>query len=1012
MVGRTIGGAYLVLEPIGVGGMGRVYRAEQRMLGRTVAIKFIHPHLLSDQQTLARFYTEARAASRLNHPNSVSIIDFGKTEDDLLYLVMEYLQGKDLATLMNEEGPLPIQRIVDIIIAVLNALGEAHALEVIHRDLKPENVFVERTRSGRDLVKVVDFGLAKLLGGSESDVSITLPGLACGTPDYMSPEQGRGEQMDGRGDLYSVGVLLFELLTERLPFSADTPTNIVIKHIQDPVPDPREIAPQRNISPELVEVIMRAMTKHPADRYQTAEEMIDALRQSAGVTVSRDEDKVTCSSCGTLSPRRKRFCGECGAPLLGSIPVPMRRKSAQMRISLPPQVQRPLAGRTEELAQLQNLRIGTRDQFVSVVLGGEPGIGKTRLLTAVLERAAKEGDFVARVGPHDSGAPVPYWSIATLICFLYDTDRDGLHELLRKTKSDEGSLADAGLSEIIIPTGLKGAEGQSRAGAVACALATGIRSALRRRHAERLVLAVDDIDRCDGLSRSVFKYLPRFVSGLSVFFVAACTSPEPRLLPEGTIPLTLHRIPRNEARSLLTSGAGRTTDVVETDERPLLPLYIEQVQGLGLSLTGSEAAPSRLADIVAQRVQRLNISARRVLQCAAVLGYRCSRATLTSLAGQGTDSAIDSLREQGFVLIDGENIEIVHPFIRDLIEAFIPAEARRELHERAYQLTTDQGAPLEVRAAHAYRAGEAFSALMILEQMGNVAVRRGDFDAAALAYQRGLELGRQELFETGDTILDVAVITFSYKLGDALTRSGDAIGAEGVLREALGLTEPMSRHRGRMMVGLSKVVAVRKRFRDAFRLLDQTLEVARELKSDEIRVESYLGVAWVRNEQGDKHGRAEALKAASDLLPKMTISVLERAAIEVELASVWLETGEQKKAQAKLDDAEPLAWQAEAPYLLGKISLLLGQLAVRIGDQALAFDHFHRAMRFAAQAGDAETVQACEATLAALDAEFDTIMEPVGPTPSRRASRLDESKSLTQDLERPKDGRMSRFPRQ
>jgi tetratricopeptide (TPR) repeat protein len=443
-----------------------------------------------------------------------------------------------------------------------------------------------------------------------------------------------------------------------------------------------------------------------------------------------------------------------------------------------------------------------------------------------------------------------------------------------------------------------------------------------------------------------------------------------------------------------------------TDERPLLPLYVEQVEGLGLSLTGIEAAPSKLADVVAQRVQRLHISARRALQCAAVLGYRCSRSTLATLAGKGNDSVLESLREQGFILIDGENIEIVHPFIRDLIEAFIPAEARRELHGQAYRLTTEQGAPLEVRAGHAYRTGEAFGALMILEQMGNVAAGRGDFDTAALAYQRGLELARQELLETGDPILDVAVVTFSCKLGDALTRSGDAIGAEGVLREALGLTEPISRHRAQMMVGLSKVVAMRKRFRDAFRLLDQTLEVARKLKSDDIRVESYLGVAWVRNEQGDKRGQADALKAASDLLSHMPVAPLERAAIEVELASVWVEAGESDKAYTRLDHAEPLARQAEAPHLLGKISLLLGQLAARIGEKARARDQFRRAMAFAAQAGDAETVQACEGIVAALDADAHASIEVVALDQS--AARADRTESPTQALDRSKDGRMSK----
>src|SRR5262245_34973447 len=160
---------------------------------------------------------------------------------------------------MREDGPLPLARICDIVSAVLDALGEAHALGVVHRDLKPENVIIERLKAGGDLIKVVDFGLAKLLSGQQAGTSITLPRLVCGTPDYMSPEEGRGEEVGACGDIYSVGVLLFELRTDRVPCVADTPTNVVLKHIQEPVPDPREVAPQREIPAIMVNVVMRAL---------------------------------------------------------------------------------------------------------------------------------------------------------------------------------------------------------------------------------------------------------------------------------------------------------------------------------------------------------------------------------------------------------------------------------------------------------------------------------------------------------------------------------------------------------------------------------------------------------------------------------------------------------------------------------------------------------------------------------------------------------------------------------
>src|SRR5580704_12916189 len=271
LIGRTLPGGYLILELVGIGGMGRVYRAEQTNLGRTVAVKIIHPHLVGEENAAARFITEARAASRLNHPNSVGIIDFGKTPDGQLYLVMEFLRGRDLARVMYEEGALPVRRIVDVLRQTLAALAEAHSENIIHRDLKPENIILEPVRSGGDFVKVVDFGLAKMRAETQQP-NITSPGIVCGTPEYMSPEQARGDPLDPRSDLYSVGVILYQLLTGRLPFEADSPTQVVLAHLTQAPRDPREVAPDREIPQPLVDLVLKSLAKEQDDRYQDADE--------------------------------------------------------------------------------------------------------------------------------------------------------------------------------------------------------------------------------------------------------------------------------------------------------------------------------------------------------------------------------------------------------------------------------------------------------------------------------------------------------------------------------------------------------------------------------------------------------------------------------------------------------------------------------------------------------------------------------------------------------------------
>src|SRR5688500_4447797 len=302
MVGRTLPGGYVILELVGIGGMGRVYRAEQTNLGRTVAVKIIHPHLVGEENAAARFITEARAASRLNHPNSVAVIDFGKTDDGQLYLVMEFLRGKDLARVQYEEGPLSFRRICNLLTQTLAPLSQAHHLGIIHRDLKPENIILEPVRTGGDFVKVVDFGLAKRKAETSSP-SITSPGIVCGTPEYMSPEQGRGDPLDARSDLYAVGVIFYQLLTGRLPFEAESPTQVVLMHITEQPADPRSVAPDRMIPSLLADVCLMALAKDPAHRFANADEyaeaITDALSQiESAVPRPLPAGTVKCPTCG------------------------------------------------------------------------------------------------------------------------------------------------------------------------------------------------------------------------------------------------------------------------------------------------------------------------------------------------------------------------------------------------------------------------------------------------------------------------------------------------------------------------------------------------------------------------------------------------------------------------------------------------------------------------------------------------------------------------------------------
>jgi len=284
LIGRTIEGRYEIDGRIGAGGMGAVYSATQAMVGRRVAIKVLKPDVANDVMAVKRFMQEARTASALSHPNTITIHDFGQTGDGLLYLVMEFVAGETLDAVSGRDGAMPPARAAHIVRQILNALQEAHGAGVVHRDLKPDNVLISPQAGNPDFLKVLDFGLAKVTGENASEGGLTRTGQVFGTPAYMSPEQARGEVADARADLYAVGCILYELLSGRRPFEAEQPLALLVMHLQDPPPPFETLDPPVDVPAPLARVVMRAMEKAREARYATATEMLedlaDALEQA------------------------------------------------------------------------------------------------------------------------------------------------------------------------------------------------------------------------------------------------------------------------------------------------------------------------------------------------------------------------------------------------------------------------------------------------------------------------------------------------------------------------------------------------------------------------------------------------------------------------------------------------------------------------------------------------------------------------------------------------------------
>ena len=285
-IGRDLlDGQFQILQKIGSGGMGSVYKAAQPAMNRMVAVKILHPKLTNRKDLVSRFRREARAMSHLTHPNTVKVFLYGDLDDGSLYIVMEYLEGRNLNQVVRKEGPMACERAVPVLIQVCGALQEAHLQGIIHRDLKPENIFLSTNGGLRDYPKVLDFGLAKVTERElrPGSIMLTQEGMVFGTPEFMSPEQAQGKPLDARSDIYSLAIILYEVLTGKLPFDARTPMEYIQMHVTRPPIPIDERVPGRRFPDGFDAMLRKALEKRPEDRYSSAADFAQALKPYAGM---------------------------------------------------------------------------------------------------------------------------------------------------------------------------------------------------------------------------------------------------------------------------------------------------------------------------------------------------------------------------------------------------------------------------------------------------------------------------------------------------------------------------------------------------------------------------------------------------------------------------------------------------------------------------------------------------------------------------------------------------------
>ena len=638
LVGATIGHKFVLRERIGAGSMGAVYRADQTNLGRTVAVKVLSPDLAADEAMVRRFYEEARTASQLSHPGVVSVIDFGRTDAGILYLVMELLHGRTVTRMIREEAPIPARRVVGIVCQVLDALAEAHCQGVVHRDLKTDNIMIERLRSGAEYAKVLDFGIAKLRRGDPAHETIIGP---CGTPAYMPPEQIRWQpDLDGRADLYALGVVAYEMLTALTPFAGETPIEVLRRQLEEAPLPMQKARPDLPIPQEIDAVVLRALEKDRERRFRSALEMKNAL-QSA----------LARRNAITLRP-----LGRTPAPPAAS-PFPL-----------------PLLPRPEwpRLAALVRARAGS-----ALALSGPAGAGKTTLCEQAARAAEASGRTYLRIGPDPTGAARSWYPL-----------RELLHAL--------------GVKRALAPArGSEAAAGPPAKEALLSQCASAVRSLLGTAAAlTPLLLIVEDVDAFDAPSRALIaRILAQPVPpGLSILLTQAGGR------WAGIETVELAPLSEVEVSELARHALGPTGDALASElahvtrGQPLHVIELLYQRAQGVESVGG------LSETIAARMARLPADARALVEAVALAGGQAERTLLTSIGVEMGADALAALTAHGFVSATDASIRLRHRLLAEVASASVPEPARRALHGRLLGALTARGAETALLAHHAHKA--------------------------------------------------------------------------------------------------------------------------------------------------------------------------------------------------------------------------------------------------------------------------------------------------------------------
>ncbi len=1014
LIGRVIAGKFCLRHVIGVGASGSVYRADQTSLGRTVAVKVLRPEIACDPRFIRRFHDEALAASRLNHPNVVSIIDFGQTDDGLLYLVMEFLRGVTLTDVARTEQ-LSTESITDIIRQILSALEEAHEGGVVHADLKADNTMIEHRRGGWDLVKVVDFGIARLTGDvgddhgeSDGDDSIS------GTPEYMAPEVIRGEDPTPASDIYAVGVMLYELLVGYTPFSGGTTLKVLQRHLdEEPVP-PSQREPTNPVPDYLERAVLRALSKDPSERFTNASAFAEALLPSthAGEGAPVRGTEQTCRSCGAHNPGSFKFCPECGTPRaekkefeldlndtgheeiwsddaktddlaasdLRALRVeeakePPRKNPTQdihkvlaleLRGELFPL---PLLGRENGLARLESFV--SSEGSGTVHIRGPRGSGRTRLLFDACQNAVGEDGVVFLAQADPSGHATSFFPIQAIVAAILQLPSGASYEEIGD------GLDEIGLSERDLPgigelfqhdgAGLWQLESPVRRREVFASTMRLLRSA---GNAFSAVIAFEDCHLYDQPSRELVQHLCASNQRSPSLRIIVTSDKSKACELEGAEHIDLEPLGEEELRAAVTHAASRGhPDIVTLDELQGStggnPGHVNQLMRYAVEGGDSQNCPESLADLVAARIDFLPQVATRVLQSASIFGFSVDENDLVDAMASTVgriemDASLDLLHKRKLLRRENGMLFFDHNIVRDVVYEATPRDVRRSLHLAAGDVLlafiNDPG----ILGHHAERAGDLQRASELLAKAGDNATKQlNDLGAAALL-NRALNATRTLLQTEHELQSQMLLVDVSIKLASALRACGEIGLARGVLSESKAQCGESPALRVRLLRASAKLYAAEGDTEGAIALCRDAIGLAIPMFAVELLTETYLDLATMQLRNGEAAAAAQELEESIDLItmgegPGAANAPSQFWRLLLRLGQLLSSEGNTKKALHIVQHAARLARQQGSTLGVARANATIASILEATGESNKAQSYRQRAIDDMRKLGDRRT---------------------------------------------------------